>query len=141
MRTAVVFVLFALIVIACAAPQQSEPLSSSTTPPPPLVVEIELDANMTERLAIGLPMHVGLRAANTDVGSCTLSFDLWDEQYLVAFSKKYVLHAPDPKSAVRLCVDMDRVKRAARGKRVATIEVREIEPLKPVYPRRAYPEF
>lgn len=137
MRTTVWCALFALCVIACAAQQQGEPLSNST--PPPLVVEIELDAAMQERLAVGIPIHVALRTARTDVGTCTLSFDLWDEQYRVAFSRTDVVRAPDPKSAVRMCVDMDRVKRAVRDKRVATIEVREVERAKPL--RRDYPEF
>jgi hypothetical protein len=138
MRTTVTFVLFAIVVIACAAPQQSDPLSNATAPP--VAVQIELDAQLGERLALGLPLHLGLRTASTDVGSCTLAYDLWEERYRVSFSKTQVMNAPDSDAALRLCIDMDRVKRAAHGKRVATITVHEIEQ-KVLYAPTAYPEF
>ena len=90
------FVIFALWVIACAAPQ-SEPVTSAA--PPNVEVQIELDAKTRERLALGLPVHVALRTASTDVGACTLSFDLWEEHYRVAFSKSDVLHAREATDA------------------------------------------
>jgi hypothetical protein len=141
MRTTA-FVLFTLCVIACAAPQatpQSEPIANAT--PPIVEVRIDLDKKTSERLALGLPVHVALRTASADVGACTLSFDLWEEHYRVAFSKTDVLHAPDVTAALRMCVDMDRVRHASRGKRIATVSVHEVLPPKPLYERRPYPEF
>jgi hypothetical protein len=139
MRTTA-FVLFALFVIACAAPQsERQPLSNATAAP--IAVEIELDATLRERLALGLPLYLALRTANADVGACTVVHDLWEEDYRVAFSKTEELRATDPNAALRMCVDMDRVKRVARGRRVATISVHEVPPPKPLYQRVAYPEF
>jgi hypothetical protein len=132
------FVLFALWVIACAAPQ-SEPVSSAV--PTSVEVQIDLDAKTRERLALGLPVHVALRTASTDVGACTLSFDLWEEHYRVAFSKSDVLHAREATDALRMCIDLDRVRRVSRGKRVATVSVHEVVPPKPLYEPPAYPEF
>ena len=122
MRTSV----FVLFVIACHAPRDPQP-------PTHRVVQIELDPEMRERLGLGLPMRVELRAGTAAVGECTVAYDLWEERYKVAFAGSEIAYAPDANAALRLCVE------PAKLDEPSTISVRELP--RAHGPRTAYPVF
>lgn len=129
MRTTA-FVLFAaLVVIACG---------STPAPRAPAVsfkdVQIELPPPTRERLELGLPLHVELIADGRSVGDCTLAFDLWAERYKVALSSRHIVYAADPTSALRNCVDLDKLDTLPPA-----LRVREMPHL--YQPRADYPVF
>ena len=137
-----------VLIVACRTAPTPEPLSN--TMPPPVEVKIDLDAKTRERLSIGLPMHLELRVTSpsTAVGTCTMSFDPWEENYRVALSRTEIMHVKDPTDGLRTCVDMGKVYAArrdalARGQAFSrVIVVREVEPKRPLYePPAPYPIF
>lgn len=121
-------VLCALIVMACRSPREPQPPVAAVPP------AIELDAATRERLALGLPMHLEVHAAGTPVGTCTVAYDLWDEQFEVALSRTEIARVRDAAAAVRLCVDP-----AQLGAITAPLRVRELPHAD--QPRAAYPVF
>lgn len=139
MRITVFCVVLALYVIACGT--TPKPIDVSNRVAPPVEIAITIDPGMRERLAIGLPVDVELRTHDKRVGRCTLSFDLWEEHYRVAFSKTHVEHARDIDAAARLCVDREAVQHVAKGRQTAIIDVREAPYERPLYQPPAYDEF
>ena len=140
MRTSVTLVLCALLLglfVACrSAPNTEATLANAKAPPIP--VKIEVDAKLRDRLAIGIPLNVELRTArpSTAVGTCAVGYDLWQEDYRVSLSRTDVTHDKDPATALRVCVDMDKVQRvkdAAGTLWVPVLSVREVERPKPLY--------
>lgn len=133
MRTTAV-VLFALLVIACRSPRDPNPPARQTAPEQ---VAIELDAPTREKLALGVPLQLELRAGERTVGACTLAYDLWDERYKVSLSRTDIAHAPDPIAALRMCLDTEQL--ADLRKAWPAIRVREAPHL--YQPRADYPVF
>jgi hypothetical protein len=128
MRTTVIVVLvFSVVVIACGqAPKPQAPVD-------PRTALIEVDAKVSERLQLGLPMQVELRAGNQQVGACTMQFDLWEEHYKASRSRTELGRAPDADGALRHCIETPVT---------ATIRVRELAAEPAGYqPRAAYPVF
>jgi hypothetical protein len=138
-RITVICVVLALYVIACGT--TPKPVDISNRVAPPIDISIAIDASTRDHLAFGLPVDVSLHTLDAEVGRCTLSFDLWEEHYRIGFSKTDVQHAPDAEAAARMCIDREAVQRAARGKRTATVEVREVPYEKPLSSPSPYPEF
>src|SRR5262245_14022616 len=103
--------------IACTS--TPKPVVISNRVAPPVDITVAIDPGMRERFAIGLPVDVELRTQDERVGRCTLSYDLWEEHYRVAFSSTHVEHARDVETAARMCVDRDAVQHVANGKRTA----------------------
>jgi len=136
MRTTVFVVFAALVVIACRSPRDPQP----PVPSVPLTaaqvreVRIEIDAKLSERLALGLPMRVELRAPDMAVGECTIAFDLWEERYKVALSKTDLVYAADPKAALQNCIEPSKLRSIA-----LPLIVREMPHLH--QPRADYPVF
>jgi hypothetical protein len=111
MRTAAFVLFFALVVIACGqAPKPQAPVD-------PRTAQIELDAGLHERLQLGLPTAVELRAGGKQVGTCTVYFDLWEEQYKASRSHTELGIAPAVDTALRHCIETQVT---------ATIRVREL---------------
>ncbi len=139
MRTTVIFVLFAMVVIA-ACGQAPKPQAPTEAAPAltevPRQLTISLDQRLEERLQLGLPLHVELRHRDRTVGDCTLGYDLWEERYRIALSKDDIVYAPDAQSALRVCVEP------------AKLDARELAPalrvreMPHIYaPRADYPVF
>jgi hypothetical protein len=135
MRQHCAWIAFAVlvVVVACrsSAPPVQEPIANAAMPP--IEVAIELDRKMAEQLAYGLPMHLELVMKTTAVGSCTLAFDIWDENYRVTHSRRDVETFADSDAALRACVDMQKLEANRRGQRKATLVVRAVEPKRPLY--------
>ena len=130
MRTAA-FVLFAaLVVIACRAPREADRPSETTASRD---FKIEIDPAIRERLALGLPMQLEVRAEDEKVGECVLVYDLWEERYKVALSRTEIVYAGDSDVALRHCVDVSKIGM------VTTLHVREMPHL--YQPRSDYPVF
>lgn len=124
MRTAAFVLFFALVVIACGqAPKPQAPVD-------PRTAQIELDAALHERLQLGLPMAVELRAAGKQVGTCTLYFDLWEELYKASRSHTQLGFAREVDTVVRHCIETQVT---------AAIHVRELPHT--AAPRTDYPVF
>ena len=136
-RTA--YVLFGvLVVVACRSAPQSAPEISNVVPPP-IEVKVEIDAAMRDKLSLGLPIALEMTVAGVPVGRCTVSFDLWDENYRVRFSKTQIETHADQGSALKSCVDTRELQRV--GNRNAKIVVAEAQPEEPLYKPAAYPTF
>ena len=66
MRTTVILVLFGLIVIACGqSPKPQAPAEAPRTAPQPTIA---LDKQLEERLQLGLPLRLEIRARDRAVG-------------------------------------------------------------------------
>ena len=89
-----------IVVVACGSAPKREPISNAT--PAPVDVRLDIEG-LHDRLALGIPLELELRLLSTDahVGTCTLSFDLWDEVYRVALSRHDVSIAEDATVARR----------------------------------------
>src|SRR5687768_6581631 len=111
----VIFAVIAILIVACS-PTKSEPTIISNTAPR-VDVDIEVEQATADRISIGLPMKLELRMTSPDrvVGSCEVSFDLWEETYRVSLSKTQIVHDRDARSALRTCLDMDAVHAARRA--------------------------
>lgn len=122
-----------VVVVACRSAPKPEPVSNSAAPP--VAVELDFDDTLRERLALGLPLELELRLLSETVGTCTLSFDLWNEVYRVALSRNDVTTARDATLALRRCVDMRRLQelQATGTARVGVHEVPAAKPI-PDYP-------
>jgi hypothetical protein len=130
MRTTVTLVLFGLIVIACG--QSPKPQAPAAAPRQPTIA---LDQRTEERLQLGVPLRLEIRARDRAVGTCTLAYDLWEERYRIALSKDDIVYAPDAESALRVCVEPGKLD----ANEVAELRVREMPHLST--PRTDYPVF
>jgi hypothetical protein len=127
MRTIVTLVLLGLIVIACG--QSPKPQAPAERAAP----RVALDEQLEERLQLGLPLRLEIRAAERTVGTCTLSYDLWEERYRIAPSRDDIAYAPDAEAALRVCVEPAKLDAATE------LRVREMPHL--YTPRADYPVF
>jgi hypothetical protein len=99
MRTTAFVLFFALVIIACG--QAPTPQA----PEVPREAEIVLDVELHERLELGLPLALELRAGDEQVGTCTLFFDLWDERYETSRSRTELGFAASAPAALRHCIE------------------------------------
>lgn len=125
-----------VIVVACRSAPKPEPISNAT--PKPLEVELDVDDVLLQRLATGLPLELEMKLDDVPVGTCTLSFDLWDEVYRVALSRSDVARVADRTLALRRCVDM-RLLHGVSG--TAMVSVGEAPAKMPIYTPPDYPTF
>lgn len=94
--TALVVLVFSVVVIACG---------QAPKPQAPRALAIEVDAQLGERMQLGLPIQVELRADDKQVGACTVQLDLWEEIYKASRSRTELGRAPDVTGVLRHCIE------------------------------------
>jgi hypothetical protein len=121
--------------VACRTAPIPEPLSNAA-PPPPREPTIAFDADTESRIALGLPVHIELRATSPStvvLGTCVASYDLWDENYRVTIDRVET-RVLDPRGVIDACLDRGKLAEV-RGTRgfSNSIVAREITPPDPLY--------
>jgi len=68
---------------------------------------------LAAELVIGLPVRIELRGGGANVGSCTIVYDVWDEDYIVDRNVKRTYR--DARTALASCIDDHLMQRVRRG--------------------------
>ncbi|HLL25497.1 MAG TPA: hypothetical protein VK427_25345 [Kofleriaceae bacterium] len=122
MRTLALAAVLTSAVIACRAASGPEAPAARTRPGE---LALDVEPALRERLALGIPLHLELHVGGAPVGACTVTYDLWAENYRVSLSPSHATRSTTSAAALEQCVDPERMERLGR-ERVAHVVVREV---------------